>query len=70
MKKLIVSLFCIALFTISCKEERISLDINDIRIVKVYGCEYIYTVTWGGAKVYSHLGNCSNKIHCYNNQDK
>lgn len=33
-----------------------------LEIVEIDGCQYLYG-DWGGAIVFTHKGNCSNRIH-------
>jgi hypothetical protein len=37
----------------------------DVKISIIDGCEYIDNVTYGIYHVYTHKGNCKNKIHRY-----
>lgn len=32
-------------------------------IVVIDGCEYLSSLTYGGAEVFCHKGNCTNQIH-------
>lgn len=67
-------LFITILFTVGCKNnidyekmrrDEYQNDLNNTAIVHREGCEYLLNTTTYG-DVFTHKGNCTNPIHCYN----
>lgn len=64
MKKFIMFIIlisCIACNNITTKY----VTSENIAVVTIDSCEYLKIVTYGAFYIYSHKGNCSNKIHIY-----
>jgi hypothetical protein len=46
----------------------IDKDGVSIKIIEIDGCEYIASLNGHLGWIYSHKGNCKNKIHIYNKE--